>query len=144
MKVIKGDKYVKSKNRAKHHLMRPPEKIKIDGGAWKIDQWLYEQKSKAEQEAIQDAAANPDRYFVAFVEIVMPWSSAPSHLWPSKINDTLLFEQPTMPALDDVIATAKQAWHIAERVIVSNFYELSTDDYKAFLGDETEWKVINE
>lgn len=145
MKVIKGDKYVKPKNRAKHHLMRPPEQIKIDGGAWKIDQWLYEQKGKAEQDAIQHAAANPDRYFVAFVRLDMPRSSAPAHVWPSVINDTLLFEQPNQPSLDDVMATAKKAWGIADRIEVINFYEIEDQaDYLAFLGDEAGWTVIDE
>lgn len=144
MKVIKGDKYVKPKTRAKHHLMRPPEKIKIDGGAWKVDRWLYEQKSKAEQDAIQDAAANPDRYFVAFVRLDMPRSTAPERVWPRSINETFLFEQPDMPSLDDVVATAKKAWGIADRVEVLNFYEMNEVDYMAFLGDESGWTVIHE
>lgn len=143
MKVIKGDKHVKPKP-AKHKLMRPPEQIKIDGGAWKIDQWLYEQKDKAEQDAIQHAAANPDRYFVAFVRLDMPRSSAPAHVWPSVINETFLFEQPNQPALDDVIATAQKAWGIAERIEVTNFYEMNEVDYLAFLGDEAGWTVIDE
>lgn len=124
--------------------MRPPEQIKIDGGAWKVDQWLYEQKSKAEQDAIQDAAANPDRYFVAFAVLDMPRSSAPAHVWPRSINETFLFEQPNQPSLDEVIATAKKAWRIAERVEVTNFYEMNRVDYLAFLGDEAGWTVIDE
>lgn len=146
MRLIKGGKHTPStpKIPAKRHLMKPPASIKIDGSAWKIDQWLYEQKSKAEQDAIQDKAANPDRYFIAFVELTMPRSSAPSHLWPRSINETFLFEQPLQPSLDDVVATAKKAWGIANKIDITNFYELNEFDYKAFLGDESGWTVIEE
>lgn len=147
MRLIKGGKHTPSKTNkpAKRPLMDSSERITIDGdGAWKFDQWLYGQKSKAEQDAIQDKAANPDRYFVAFVVLAMPRSSAPIHLWPRFINETFLFEQPLQPSLDDVMATAKTAWGIAERIEITNFYELNEVDYKAFLGDESAWTVIDE
>lgn len=147
MRLIKGGKHTPSKPNipAKRHLMDLPERITIDGnGAWKFDQWLYEQKSKAEQDAIKDKAANPDRYFVAFAVLAMPRSTAPLHLWPRFINETFLFEQPLQPSLDDVMATAKQAWQIAEKIEITNFYEMAEADYKAFLGDESGWTVIEE
>lgn len=145
MELIKGGKFTPAdKIPAKRHLMRPPASIKIEGGAWKIDQWLYEQKSKAEQDAIQDKAANPDRYFVAFAVLVMPRSTAPAHLWPRTINETFLFEQPLQPSFDDVMATAKQAWQIAQSIEITNFYEMNEADYYAFLGDESGWTVIHE
>lgn len=143
MRLIQGGKKTPvDKIPAKRHLMKPPASIKIEGGAWKIDQWLYEQKSKAEQDAIQDKAANPDRYFVAFAVLAMPRSTAPLHLWPRTINETFLFEQPLQPSLDDVMATAKQAWQIAQSIEITNFYEMNETDYKAFLGDESGWTVI--
>ena len=74
----------------------------------------------------------------------MPRSSAPAHVWPRSINETFLFEQPNQPSLDEVIATAKKAWRIAERVEVTNFYEMNRVDYLAFLGDEAGWTVIDE
>lgn len=146
MRLIKGGKHTPStpKIPAKRHLMKPAASIKIDGSAWKIDQWLYEQKSKAEQDAIQDAAANPDRYFVAFVKLTMPFSTAPITVWPRFITETFLFEQPLQPSLDDVVATAKKAWGIANKIDITNFYELNEFDYKAFLGDESGWTVIEE
>lgn len=145
MRVIDGGKSKPAdKIPAKRHLMKPPAAIKIEGTAWKIDQWLYEQKSKAEQDAIQDAAANPDRYFVAFVELTMPVSSAPLRVWPRSISETFLFEQPTQPSLDDVMATARKAWGIADKIDITNFYEMNETDYKAFLGDESGWTVIEE
>ena len=42
------------------------------------------------------------------------------------------------------MATAKTAWGIAERIEITNFYELNEVDYKAFLGDESAWTVIDE
>lgn len=147
MKLIKGGKFTpaKPKKPAKRPLMDSAERITLDGdGAWKFDQWLYEQKSKAEQGAIQDKAANPDRYFVAFAVLTMPRSTAPLHLWPRTINETFLFEQPLQPSLDDVMATAKQAWQIAQSIEITNFYEMNEADYIAFLGDESGWTVIHE
>lgn len=146
MRLIKGGKFTPAdpKIPAKRHLMKPPAAIKIESGAWKMDQWLYEQKTNAEQDAIEYKAANPDRYFVAFVALTMPRSSAPSHVWPSTINEVFLFEQPLQPSLDNVMATAKQAWQIAVSVEITNFYELNEVDYKAFLGDESAWTVIDE
>ena len=147
MRLIKGGKFTpaKPKKSAKRPLMDSAERITLDGdGAWKFDRWLYEQKSKAEQDAIQDKAANPDRYFVAFAVLTMPRSTAPLHLWPRTINETFLFEQPLQPSLDDVMATAKQAWQIAQSVEITNFYEMNEADYHAFLGDESGWTVIEE
>lgn len=117
-------------------------KIEVERGAGKLDKWLDKQRGVIEQAGIDHKAANPDRYFVAFATIWMP--IATSSAWPSKISDTLLFEQPEMPSMDQVINTAKQCWGIARAVDVLNFYELSADDYQAFLGDESEWSVIDE
>lgn len=147
MRLIKGGKFTpaKPKKSAKRPLMDSAERITLDGdGAWKFDQWLYEQKSKAEQDAIQEKLANPDRYFVAFAVLTMPRSTAPLHLWPRTINETFLFEQPLQPSLDDVMATAKQAWQIAQSIEITNFYEMNEADYYAFLGDESGWTVIEE
>ena len=74
----------------------------------------------------------------------MPRSTAPAHLWPRTINETFLFEQPLQPSLDDVMATAKQAWQIAQSIEITNFYEMNEADYYAFLGDESGWTVIHE
>lgn len=145
MRLIKGGKFTpaKPKKSAKRPLMDSAERITLDGdGAWKFDRWLYEQKSKAEQDAIQDKAANPDRYFVAFVDIHMP--IATSNAWPSMIRDTLLFEQPDMPSYSQVFDTVKYNCKITQRIEITSLYELSAADYKAFLGDESGWTVIEE
>ena len=117
-------------------------KIEVERGAWKFERWLNKEKTAQDMAAIEYKKAHPDRYFVAFIKLDMPRSSAPEHVWPSVINETLLFEQPDMPSLDDVIATAKKAWLIAQRIEVLNFYEMNTDDYFKFLGNESEWRVI--
>ncbi len=113
-------------------------------GAWKFEQWLDRQKTEKEIADAEYKRAHPDRYFVAFIKLDMPRSSAPEHVWPRFINETFLFEQPDMPALDEVMDTAKKAWGIADRIEVLNFYEMSEADYKAFLGDESGWTVIDE
>ena len=97
MRLIKGGKHAPSKLKkpAKRPLMDSAERITIDGdGAWKFDQWLYGQKSKAELDAIQDKAANPDRYFVAFAVLTMPRSTAPLHLWPRTIMKPFCLSSP--------------------------------------------------
>lgn len=119
-------------------------KIEVERGAWKFERWLNKEKTAQDMAAIEYKKAHPDRYFVAFIKLDMPRSSAPEHVWPSVINETLLFEQPDMPSLDDVIATAKKAWLIAQRIEVLNFYEMNTKDYFKFLGNESEWRVIEE
>lgn len=119
-------------------------KIEVEPGAWKFERWLNKEKTAQDMAKIEYKKAHPDRYFVAFVKLDMPRSSAPEHVWPSVINETLLFEQPDMPSLDDVIATAKKAWLIAQRIEVLNFYEMNTKDYFKFLGNESEWRVIEE
>ena len=119
-------------------------KIEVERGAWKFERWLNKEKTAQDMAAIEYKKAHSDRYFVAFIKLDMPRSSAPEHVWPSVINETLLFEQPDMPSLDDVIATAKKAWLIAQRIEVLNFYEMKTKDYFKFLGNESEWRVIEE
>ena len=119
-------------------------KIEVERGAWKFERWLNKEKTAQDMAAIEYKKAHPDRYFVAFIKLDMPRSSAPEHVWPSVINETFLFEQPDMPSLDDVIATAKKAWLIAQRIEVLNFYEMNTKDYFKFLGNESEWRVIEE
>ena len=84
----------------------------------------------------------PDRYFVALVEVFLP--IATSRAWPSMIRDTLLFEQPTQLSYDEILATARKAWTVATRFEVTNFYEMSAADYKAFMGYSNNWTVIDE
>tara|TARA_B100000530_G_scaffold309310_1_gene235024 strand:- start:39693 stop:40097 length:405 start_codon:yes stop_codon:yes gene_type:complete len=130
----------------KHKVIKALDqpKIEVDRGAHKLDKWLDRQRGIIEQAGVDHKAANPDRYFVAFVRLDMPRSTAPERVWPRSINETFLFEQPDMPSLDDVVATAKKAWGIADRVEVLNFYEMNEVDYMAFLGDESGWTVIHE
>ena len=119
-------------------------KIEVERGAWKFEQWLNRQKIAQDIKEIEYKEAHPDRYFIAFVKLDMPRSSAPQHVWPSEVNETFLFEQPDMPSLDDVMATATKAWGIAQRIEVMNFYEMNVKDYFDFLGDDSQWTVIEE
>ena len=91
---------------------------------------------------IQGGNQPPDRYFVALVEVFLP--IATSHAWPSMIRDTLLFEQPTQLSYDEILATARKAWTIATRFEVTSIDEMSAADYKALMGDNHEWTVIDE
>lgn len=125
-------------------LTSQPEKIEVERGAWKLDRWIDRQK---DFKALADAEykkAYPDRYFVAFITLTMPRSTAPLHVWPPVVNDTLVFEQPEQVTFDDVMRVAKAAWLIADRIEVTNFYEMRADDFRAFVGDESEWGVIEE
>lgn len=121
-----------------------PEKIEVERGAWKFERWLDKQKTAKELADIEYKKNHPDRYFVAFVELTMPFSTAPISVWPRYITETFLFEQPLQPSLDEVVATAKKAWGVADKIDITNFYEMNETDYKAFLGDESGWTVIEE
>ncbi len=90
---------------------------------------------------IQGGNQPPDRYFVALVEVFLPWGS---HHWERSFGDTFLFEQPTQLSYDEILATAQKAWTIATHFDVTNFYEMSASDYKAFMGNNHEWTVIDE
>ncbi|WP_352309056.1 hypothetical protein [Psychrobacter sp. W2-37-MNA-CIBAN-0211] len=83
-----------------------------------------------------------DRYFVALVEVFLPWGSHKD--WVRSFGDTFLFEQPTQLSYDEILATAAASWTIATDFEVTNFYELSAADYKVFMGDDSQWTVIEE
>lgn len=119
-------------------------KVSVERGAWKFEQWLDKQKTAEELAAAEYKKAHPDRYFVAFITLTMPRSTAPLHVWPSVVNDTLVFEQPEQVTFDDIMRVAKAAWLIADDIAITNFYEVSASDFGAFVGDESEWGVIEE
>ena len=73
----------------------------------------------------------------------MPRATLPEHIWPRKINDTLLFEQEDIPSINDVIETARRAWGVASRIDLINFYEVNAEDYQKLFGDEGDWEVID-
>jgi hypothetical protein len=118
---------------------------KVPGrGAWKFEQWLDKQKSAEEFAAAEYKKAHPDRYFVAFLKISIPRSTLPEHVWPTVINETLIFEQPEQVTFEDIMRVAKKAWLIADDIAVTNFYEMSASDFSAFVGCDKEWGVIEE
>ena len=112
-------------------------------GALKFEAWLNKRTLEQQKEHEQYKLENPDRYFVAFVEIYMPRATLPEHIWPRKINDTLLFEQEDMPSINDVVETARRAWGVASRIDLINFYEVNVEDYQKLFGDEGDWEVID-
>ena len=77
-----------------------PSDSSIGRGAWKFERWLNKQKTEKELADI----------FVAFVKVSLPRSTLPEHLWPTVINDTLLFEQPESLTFEDIIRVANKAW----------------------------------
>lgn len=91
---------------------------------------------------IQGGNQPPDRYFVVMVDVFLP--IATSRAWASMIRDTLLFEQPTQLSYDEILATARKAWTIATRFEVTSIDEMSASDYKAFMGYDNNWTVIDE
>lgn len=117
-------------------------KIKIDGHADKFERWLNKQKDAQTLAEEEYKRLNPDRYFIAFVKITTPRSSLPERLWPSVINETLVFEQPEQVTYEDIMRVAKKAWSFDEGIEITNFYEMSAEDFKRFVGDESEWGVI--
>ena len=124
--------------------MNQAEKIEVGRGAWKFERWLDKQKTEKELADIEYKKNHPDRYFVAFVKVSLPRATLPEHLWPTVINDTLLFEQPEPLTFEDIIRVANKAWILADRIELTNFYEMNANDFAAFVGDEAGWTVIEE
>ena len=51
--------------------------------------------------------SKPNRYFQAFVEVRMPWCTHKA--WGPYASEIVLFEQPDMPAYDDIVRAVKRA-----------------------------------
>ena len=49
--------------------------------------------------------SKPNRYFQAFVEVRMPWCTHKA--WGPYASEIVLFEQPDMPAYDDIVSAVK-------------------------------------
>lgn len=82
----------------------------------------------------------PDRHFIAFVHIDMPWCSSPK-AWQPVSNEIVLFEQPDMPAYDDIVSAVKQACPAATGVVLNNLHEISHTDFLSFINGSKDWEV---
>ena len=65
-------------------------------------------------------------------------------LGPKVMHDTLLFEQPQQVNYDEIMRVANKAWVLADKIELTNFYEMSASDFAAFISNESEWGVIEE
>lgn len=84
-------------------------------------------------------STKPDRYFQAFVEIQMPWCTHKA--WSPYANEIVLFEQPDMPAYDDIVSVVKQACPTAVGVVLNNLHEISHTDFLSFINGSKDWEV---
>jgi len=80
-----------------------------------------------------------DRYFQAFVFIGMPWCSKAGAL--DSTTEIFLFEQPDMPAYDQIIKTVKKACPLSIGITLQNMHEISETDFRSFIGNSKEWEA---
>lgn len=135
MRVIRGGKYDGPPKLKIPKALAVP-KIEVEGMADKFENWLQDKAKEVE------ANKPNDRYFVAYVDIYLPIASHKA--WPTSIRDTLCFEQPDYPSVDEIEVTGHKAWRIARKVVFLSIQELTEADYMNFLGDESGWQVIDE
>ena len=83
--------------------------------------------------------SKPNRYFQAFVEVRMPWCTHKA--WGPYASEIVLFEQPDMPAYDDIVSTVKQACPAAVGVVLNNLHEISHTDFLGFINGSKDWEV---
>ena len=84
--------------------------------------------------------SKPDRHFIAFVHIDMRWCSSPK-AWQPASNEIVLFEQPDMPAYDDIVSAVKQACPAAVGVVLNNLHEINYTDFLKFINGSKDWEV---
>ena len=83
--------------------------------------------------------SKPNRYFQAFVEVRMPWCTHKA--WGPYASEIVLFEQPDMPAYDDIVSAVKQACPAAVGVILNNLHEINHTDFLSFINGSKDWEV---
>ena len=83
--------------------------------------------------------SKPNRYFQAFVEVRMPWCTHKA--WGPYASEIVLFEQPDMPAYDDIVSAVKQACPAAVGVVLNNLHEISHTDFLSFINGSKDWEV---
>ena len=81
----------------------------------------------------------PDRYFIAFVHIDMPWCTHKA--WGPYASEIVLFEQPDMPAYDDIVSAVKLACPAAVGVVLNNLHEISHTDFLSFINGSKDWEI---
>ena len=83
--------------------------------------------------------SKPNRYFQAFVEVRMPWCTHKA--WGPYASEIVLFEQPDMPAYDDIVSAVKKACPAAVGVVLNNLHEISHTDFLSFINGSKDWEV---
>ena len=83
--------------------------------------------------------SKPNRYFQAFVEVRMPWCTHKA--WGPYASEIVLFEQPDMPAYDDIVSAVKRACPAATGVVLNNLHEISHTDFLSFINGSKDWEV---
>lgn len=83
--------------------------------------------------------SKPNRYFQAFVEVRMPWCTHKA--WGPYASEIVLFEQPDMPAYDDIVSAVKQACPAAVGVVLNNLHEISHTDFLSFINGSKDWEI---
>ena len=83
--------------------------------------------------------SKPNRYFQAFVEVRMPWCTHKA--WGPYASEIILFEQPDMPAYDDIVSAVKKACPAAVGVVLNNLHEISHTDFLSFINGSKDWEV---
>ena len=83
--------------------------------------------------------SKPNRYFQAFVEVRMPWCTHKA--WGPYASEIVLFEQPDMPAYDDIVSAVKRACPAAIGVVLNNLHEISHTDFLSFINGSKDWEV---
>ena len=83
--------------------------------------------------------SKPNRYFQAFVEVRMPWCTHKA--WGPYASEIVLFEQPDMPAYDDIVSAVKRACPAAVGVVLNNLHEISHTDFLGFINGSKDWEV---
>ena len=68
----------------------------------------------------------PNRYFIAFVHIDMPWCSSPK-AW--------------QPVSNDIVSAVKRACPAAVGVVLNNLHEISHTDFLSFINGSKDWEV---
>lgn len=83
--------------------------------------------------------SKPNRYFQAFVEVRMPWCTHKA--WGPYASEIVLFEQPDMPAYDDIVSAVKRACPAATGVVLNNLHEISHTDFLSFINGSKDWEI---
>lgn len=81
----------------------------------------------------------PDRYFMAFVEIKMPWCTHKA--WEPAVKEVILFAQPDMPAYCEIVSTVKRICPSATNVVLENLHEIGYIDFVKFMNGSSDWEV---